>query len=138
MNLIVASYFWGILRNDWATLTDQENFSEVRRLYRYIWMLYGLLMTVFGAQQILRFIFYIPGNVLGELGREAGHLIERGEQKRVLAEERATSRLLHRIEDRRLGGELFDQLGRGLRGELGGRGFNNSHDSFVAVRKCGV
>jgi len=70
MNLIVASYFWGILRNDWATLTDQENFSEVRRLYRYIWMLYGLLMTVFGAQQILRFIFYIPGNVLGELGRE--------------------------------------------------------------------
>jgi len=70
MNLIVASYFWGILRNDWATLTDRENFSEVRRLYRYIWMIYGLLMTVFGAQQILRFIFYIPGNVLGELGRE--------------------------------------------------------------------
>ena len=70
MNLIVASYFWGILGSDWATLTDQENFSEVRRLYRYIWMLYGLLMTVLGAQQILRFIFYIPGNVLGELGRE--------------------------------------------------------------------
>ncbi|HXD08799.1 MAG TPA: DUF5671 domain-containing protein, partial [Anaerolineales bacterium] len=70
MNVIVASYFWGILGSDWATLTDQENFSEVRRLYRYIWMLYGLLMTVFGAQQILRFIFYVPGNVLGELGRE--------------------------------------------------------------------
>jgi hypothetical protein len=70
MNAIVASYFWGILGNDWATLTEKENFSEVRRLYRYIWMLYGLLMTVFGAQQILRFIFYIPGNLLGELGRE--------------------------------------------------------------------
>lgn len=70
MNGIVAAYFWNVLRNEWATLTDKENFSDVRRLSRYIWMLYGLLMTVFGAQQILRFLFYIPGNVLGELGRE--------------------------------------------------------------------
>ena len=70
MNLIVAVYFWNVLRSEWATLTDKENFSDVRRLYRYIWMLYGLLMTVFGAQQILRFIFYIPGNLLGEMGRE--------------------------------------------------------------------
>jgi hypothetical protein len=70
MNAVVAAYFWNILQGEWATLTDKENFSEVRRLYRYTWMLYGLLMTVFGVQQILRFIFYIPGNVLGELGRE--------------------------------------------------------------------
>jgi Domain of unknown function (DUF5671) len=39
-------------------------------LYRYLWMLYGLLMTVFGIQQVVRFLFYIPGDVLGELGRE--------------------------------------------------------------------
>jgi len=70
MNGIVAAYFWNILRHEWATITDSENFSEVRRLYRYIWMLYGLLMTVFGAQQILRYLFYVPGDVLGELGRE--------------------------------------------------------------------
>ena len=70
MNGIVAAYFWNILRGEWATLTDKENFSEVRRLYRYIWMLYGLLMTVFGTQQILRYLFYVPGDVLGELGRE--------------------------------------------------------------------
>jgi hypothetical protein len=70
MNLIVAAYFWSVLRSEWTTLSDRENFSEVRRLYRYIWMLYGLLMTVIGVQQILRFVFYIPGNVLGELGRE--------------------------------------------------------------------
>ncbi len=67
MNGIVAFYFWNILRGEWATLPDKENFTEVRRLYRYIWMLYGLLMTVFGAQQILRFLFYIPSDVLGEL-----------------------------------------------------------------------
>ena len=70
MNGIVAAYFWNILRNEWTALTEKENFAEVRRLYRYIWMLYGLLLTVFGAQQILRFLFYIPGDVLGELGRE--------------------------------------------------------------------
>jgi hypothetical protein len=73
MNGVVAAYFWNILRGEWATLKDPirvENFAEVRRLYRYIWMLYGLLMTVFGTQQILRFLFYIPGDVLGEIGRE--------------------------------------------------------------------
>ena len=70
MNGIVAAYFWNILREEWQTLPDKENFTEVRRLYRYIWMLYGLLMTVFGAQQVLRFLFYIPGDVIGELGRE--------------------------------------------------------------------
>ena len=70
MNGIVAAYFWSILRGEWATLTERENFSDVRRLYCYIWMLYGLLMTVFGAQQILRFLFYIPGDVLGDMGRE--------------------------------------------------------------------
>ena len=70
MNGIAAAYFWNILRGEWATLTDKENFSDIRRLYRYIWTLYGLLMTVFGAQQVLRFLFYIPGDILGELGRE--------------------------------------------------------------------
>jgi hypothetical protein len=48
----------------------RENFTEVRRLYRYVWMLYGLLITVFGAQQILRFLLYVPGDVLGDLGRD--------------------------------------------------------------------
>ncbi len=70
MNGIVAAYFWALLRGEWTTLPGKENFKEVRRLYRYIWMLYGLLMTVFGAQQILRFLLYIPGEVVGELGRE--------------------------------------------------------------------
>jgi len=70
MNGVVAAYFWNVLRGEWTTLTEKENFSDVRRLYRYIWMLYGLLMTIFGAQQILRFLFYVPGDVLGELGRE--------------------------------------------------------------------
>ena len=70
MNGIVAFYFWIVLRRDWIRLTDRENYSDVRRLYRYIWMLYGLLLTVVGVQQILRFLFFVPGGLLGHLGRE--------------------------------------------------------------------
>ena len=68
MNGIVAAYFWNILRGEWGTLPNKENFTEVRRLYRYLWMFYGLLLTVFGVQQILRFLLDIPGDVLGNLG----------------------------------------------------------------------
>jgi hypothetical protein len=76
MNGIVALYFWNILRSDWKTLSDslkgdgKENFADVRRLYRYIWVLYSLLMTIFGAQQVLSYLFFVPGGVLGELTSE--------------------------------------------------------------------
>jgi hypothetical protein len=87
MNGIVAAYFWNVLRNEWATLkgTSNENFSDVRRLYRYIWMLYGLLMTVFGAQQILRYLIYIPGDILGNGTRGRGQRsgIARGRHARL-------------------------------------------------------
>jgi hypothetical protein len=70
MNGIVALYFWNVLSSDWLKITDTQNYADVRRLYRYLWMLYGLLLTVFGAQQILRFLFYVPNGLLGHLGRE--------------------------------------------------------------------
>ncbi len=70
MNLIVAAYFWSVLQKEWKALPDTDNFSDVRRLYRYIWMLYGLLMAVFGIQQVLYFLLHVPGTVLGAAGRE--------------------------------------------------------------------
>ncbi|MBI3173489.1 MAG: hypothetical protein HYZ25_07210 [Chloroflexi bacterium] len=70
INLIVAAYFWNVLRGEWRSQPGRENFADVRRLYRYLWVLYGLLMMVFGAQQLLRFVFYVPTNTLGGLGRE--------------------------------------------------------------------
>jgi hypothetical protein len=72
INGVVALYFWNILRGEWKSLPEIENFADVRRLYRYLWLLYSLLMTVYGAQQILRYIFYIPAPtfLLGEVGRE--------------------------------------------------------------------
>ena len=70
MNLMVAAYFWNVLRSEWGTLKEKQNFTEARRLYRYIWMLYGLLITVFGMQKILHYLVFVPGNILGEMGRE--------------------------------------------------------------------
>ncbi len=66
MNGVIAIYFWNILRGEWKTLPSKENFADVRRLYRYVWVLYGLLMMIFGAQQALNYIFFVPGSVLGE------------------------------------------------------------------------
>ncbi|MBV6397628.1 MAG: hypothetical protein HFACDABA_03242 [Anaerolineales bacterium] len=70
LNGIAAWYFVTVLRADWKRLPDTENFADIRRLYRTIWMLYGLLMSVFGVQQILRFILYIPSETLGIVNRD--------------------------------------------------------------------
>lgn len=70
LNSVAAWYFITVLRADWKRLPDTENFSDIRRLYRFIWMLYGLIMTVFGAQQMIRFILYIPSETLGLSSRD--------------------------------------------------------------------
>jgi len=71
VNLLIAAYFWNILKAEWRTIPETENFSEIRRLYRFIWVLYGLLMAVYGTQQALDYVFTLSvGNVLGALGRE--------------------------------------------------------------------
>jgi hypothetical protein len=71
INLLIAAYFWNILKDEWRALTETENFAEIRRLYRFIWMLYGLIMIVFGSQQALDYAFTLsPENMLGVMGRE--------------------------------------------------------------------
>lgn len=69
INGLLAMYFWYILRGDWKILPDTSTLSDVRRLYRYVWVVYGLGMTVFGVQRALRFLFFMPAGVLGELTR---------------------------------------------------------------------
>jgi len=71
VNLLIAAYFWNILKDEWRTLPETENFAEIRRLYRFIWMLYGLLLAIFGAQQALDYAFTLSAeSVLGAIGRE--------------------------------------------------------------------
>lgn len=60
MNGLVAVYFLRILHRDWATVTPLESLSNQRRLYRTIWVVYGLALVVAGVQQMLRFILSVP------------------------------------------------------------------------------
>lgn len=70
LNLLAAAYFYRVVRADWASLAEKENFADLRRLYRFLWVLYALLMTIFGTQQMLRFLFSQPTAILGAPGRE--------------------------------------------------------------------
>ena len=70
VNLIFLVYFWRVLQHDWETTPNQENLVDFRRLHRHIWMVYGLGVLIFGVQQILRYIFYLP--------QEFGHAAESG------------------------------------------------------------
>jgi len=70
INGVAAYYFLTVLRAEWRTLNEKENFIEIRRLYRFLWVLYSLLMVILGAQIAIQYIFTITVNVLGQLGRE--------------------------------------------------------------------
>ena len=39
INLLLAAYFWNILKAEWSTLPESENFAEIRRMYRFVWVL---------------------------------------------------------------------------------------------------
>jgi hypothetical protein len=60
INALAALYFYSILRADHLIPSQNENLIEVQRLYRYIWLVYGLAMVVFGVQQTLQFILLSP------------------------------------------------------------------------------
>ncbi len=60
INGIMALYFFHVVRRTGSTLARVELFAGVRRLYRYLWLLYSLILTVFGIQQQLQFVLYTP------------------------------------------------------------------------------
>jgi len=59
MNGLVAGYIFSVLRQDWEELSDTKTFVETRRMFRYIWVLYGLTMLIAGMVQVLQFVFNI-------------------------------------------------------------------------------
>ncbi len=67
--VIVFLYFRNILREEWASQVPGNTLSETRRLFRYIWMLYSLVLVVFSAVFLLQYIFSTPTS-LGNPGRE--------------------------------------------------------------------
>ena len=56
MNGIIAYYFIRIVGKDWETVNPDDELSNKRRIYRYAWVIYSLVMVVAGIQQILQYI----------------------------------------------------------------------------------
>jgi hypothetical protein len=70
LNGIAAYYFYRVTRRDWTLLERRESYADVRRLYRFIWVLYSLSLTVLGVQQVIRYLFFIPSGTLGLFSRQ--------------------------------------------------------------------
>lgn len=56
MNALLAAYFISTLRADWQSVKDSASLKLTRRIYRYIWVFYSLILSIAGVQQILRFL----------------------------------------------------------------------------------
>jgi hypothetical protein len=65
MNGMVVVYFLTVVRRDWKTIKTPDMLADVRRLYRYLWVIYALGLLITGIYQILSFIFYVPGEEIG-------------------------------------------------------------------------
>lgn len=63
-NALAALGIFLVVRADWQSGPQGTAYPEVRRAARYFWLLYGLLMFVFGAQQLLYFVFSLDGGAL--------------------------------------------------------------------------
>ncbi|NPV78069.1 MAG: hypothetical protein HPY59_17045 [Anaerolineae bacterium] len=71
VNLLAFAYFDTRLRSDWRTAPPDHFLAEARRLYRYLWTLFGLTVTIFGVQGMLRYLL----TVQDKLGAASGYLL---------------------------------------------------------------
>ncbi len=64
MNAIVAAYFVTVLRTDWQGIAPKDSFTDIRRIYRHVWLIYSLVFVVAAVQQLLSFILNaFPGGL---------------------------------------------------------------------------
>ncbi len=68
INAGAAVYLGRILVMDRSSGVGGEPFDAVRRLYRIIWLVYGLILVVFGVQEVLRFLLFVPVGIGGNPG----------------------------------------------------------------------
>lgn len=59
-NALAATYFLLIVHADWQAVPSGDEFAEVRRVFRYLWLIYSLVLLVLGGQQVLQFILTGP------------------------------------------------------------------------------
>jgi hypothetical protein len=65
VNAVLAVYFYTIIRANWKGTLKGSWFSLIRRIARYLVMLYGFVMVFAGVQQLLSYLFELAGAVGG-------------------------------------------------------------------------
>ena len=74
INAIGFVYFWRVLSADWRDDIPHNHLSDVRRLYRYLWVAAGLSLMVAALYNLLRFLFNLPGQSASDSGSMANML----------------------------------------------------------------
>ncbi|RLD10240.1 MAG: hypothetical protein DRI56_02990 [Chloroflexota bacterium] len=57
MNALLGGYVFYSLQKDWDATPPNDNLSNIRRLARYILLIYGLGMLVGGVHEVIRYLF---------------------------------------------------------------------------------
>ena len=70
LNGIVAVYFFRVLRESEKLFAPKDHYGEIARLYGIVWVVYSLFLVLYGIQEVIRFIFYQPANIIGPAGKE--------------------------------------------------------------------
>jgi hypothetical protein len=61
VNAVALFFFWRIAQADWRADSPDNFLPEARRLYRYIWVVTGLVITIGGVYNLIRYVVDIPG-----------------------------------------------------------------------------
>jgi hypothetical protein len=57
---VLFLYFHTVTKSEWAANVAGNDLPDTRRFFRYIWMLYSLVLLVFGVVYIFEYIFFTP------------------------------------------------------------------------------
>lgn len=63
VNVAVAYWVQRVLDNDWQAGPQQDNYPEMRRVWRYLWLVYGIVLSVIGVDSLLFHWFSKLGHV---------------------------------------------------------------------------
>jgi len=69
MNILIGAYIFYTLRKDWDAEPPNSHLVNIRRLSRYLLLVYSLGLVVGGVSQVIRFLFKIV-TIIGKLPQD--------------------------------------------------------------------
>ena len=65
MNALIGSYIFMTARKDWSKHPTNDHLANIRRAYRYVFLLYSLALLVGGMHELLLYLLSFPNTVGG-------------------------------------------------------------------------